>query len=84
MGAPIDKKYITQVQWQMACCERTWCDWCLLSSAPSRAYAAHTSRRIHRDDAMITELETEVIAFLAEVDRKVDELTARYLTREAA
>jgi hypothetical protein len=41
--------------------------------------------RIKRDDDMISNLEIEVAAFLAEIDETVDKLRARYQpTAEAA
>jgi hypothetical protein len=28
LGLGVDDKYKKQVQWQLAVCEREWCDWC--------------------------------------------------------
>ena len=41
-------------------------------------------RRVERDDARIATLEQDVVEFLAELDRKVDELRALYERRAAA
>ena len=40
--------------------------------------------RVKRDNAMIESLEKEVMAFLAEIDRKVAELNKRYGIKAAA
>lgn len=78
LGEPIAGKYITQMQWQMACCGRRWCDW--ISYDPRLPPQMQLFvKRVQRDDAMIATLEKEVAAFLSEIDRKVDDLSARYL-----
>ena len=41
-------------------------------------------KRLDRDDAAIAELESQVRAFLAEIDMKVDALNALYAQSEAA
>ena len=68
-----DGKYITQMQWQMACTERAWCDFASYDPRMPEGLELFVTR-IDRDDAMIAELEREVIKFLAEVDAMVAEL----------
>lgn len=82
-GAPIDRKYILQMQWQMACTERLWCDFDSFDPRLPLEMQSHI-QRVQRDDALIAEIEAEVTAFLAEVDATVADLTARYLQKEAA
>jgi putative phage-type endonuclease len=84
LGASIDGKYITQCQWQMACCpDRKWVD--LASFDPRLVPEMQLLvRRIPRDDAMIAHLETEVRTFLVEVAQTVEELSKKYLSKEAA
>lgn len=68
-----DGKYITQMQWQMACTGREWCDF--VSFDPR--FPQHLQlfvTRVMRDNEMIAELEKEVISFLAEVQTMVDKL----------
>lgn len=70
-------KYVTQMQWQMACTGRKWCDF--VSYDPRlpeelRLFCV----RIDRDDAMIEALEGDVIAFLVEIDARLSDLSARY------
>lgn len=83
LGAPIASKYITQVQWQLACFDRAWCDW--VSFDPRFPGEMQLFiQRIHRDDTHIAELEREVAAFLDEVNAKVAALKHQYGRREAA
>jgi len=82
LGAKVPAKYITQVQWQMACTGRRWCDWCSFDPRMPESMRLYMER-IQRDDAMIAELEREVVAFLDGVTEKVEALEAKY-EREAA
>jgi len=73
----IPDKYIKQMQWQMLCCEATFCDFVSYDPRmPTRMQLF--VRRIMRDEAMIKEIESEVRAFLAELDAKVSALIAQY------
>lgn len=65
--------YVIQMQWQMACTNRAWCDW--VSYDPRLPeHLRRVIRRVDRDDAHITELETAVRTFLAEVEAKIEQL----------
>lgn len=78
----IDGKYITQMQWQMACTGRIWCDF--VSYDPRMPeHLAIWVKRVPRDDAMIIKLETEVTAFLREVAETVTALEALHLEEAA-
>jgi putative phage-type endonuclease len=68
-----DGKYITQMQWQMACTERAWCDFASYDPRMPEGLELFVTR-IQRDAAMIVELEREVVRFLAEVNAMVAEL----------
>lgn len=66
----VDKKYICQVQWQMACTGRAWCDF--VSFDPRFPLDLQMKIvRINRDNAYIQVLETHVIEFLQGVRTKV-------------
>ena len=65
-GAPIVRKYLYHMQWLMACAERDWCDFASYDPRWPEPLRLHV-RRVDRDAALITELETEVSAFLDEV-----------------
>lgn len=81
-GASIDGKYITQMQWQMACTGRDWCDFVSYDPRLPVEMQLHV-QRVDRDSAFIDELERDVVSFLAEVDATVADLHSRYL-KEAA
>ncbi len=69
----IDRKYILQMQWQMACTGRQWCDF--VSFDPRLGLDFQYWRiRVERDGTLISEIETEVSAALVEVDETVTEL----------
>ncbi len=70
-------KYVTQMQVQMACTGRAWCDFASFDPRLPANMALFV-RRIDRDVSLILELESEVAAFLAEIDAKVEALTERY------
>lgn len=77
----IPGKYETQMLWQMACTDTAWCDF--VSFDPRMpADLQLFVKRFHADSARITELETEVKAFLTELDAKVEQLRA--LNRRSA
>lgn len=77
-GEPVDGKYIKQMQWQMACTGRLWCDFASFDPRLPEPMQLHVTR-IARDGALISEMETEVATFLAEVDDVVRELESKYL-----
>ena len=83
ISGAIPLKYQTQMLWQMACAPgREWCDF--VSFDPRLpGHMAKFERRFPRDDARIAEMETEVTAFLDELDAKIVALEAAVM-REAA
>ena len=69
-------KYITQMQWQMSCTGRQWCDYvCFDPRMPDGLQL--WIRRVDRDEAYIVMLADEIRKFLSEVDAKVDALKAK-------
>lgn len=79
LGQTVPGKYITQIQWQLACTERQWCDF---ASFDPRM-PAHLSlfvKRVFRDDKAIAELEQAVTEFLTELGDKVAALDALEIT----
>lgn len=83
LSKKVPGKYMTQIQWQLCCTNRSWCDY--LSFDPRFPDAMQLFvKRVHRDDAAIADLETQVAEFLAETNRKVAELTDRYERKRAA
>lgn len=77
LSEQIDGKYIKQMQWQMAVCEREFCDF--VSFDPRLpAEMQIFIKRVHRDDTMIAEMEKEASAFLDEIDETIAQLKSKY------
>jgi putative phage-type endonuclease len=66
-------KYITQMQWQMACTGRKWCDFVSFDNRLPEELQIFI-KRIERDDVYIKTLEEEVIKFLKELNDKIEKL----------
>jgi len=73
LGQKVPAKYMTQMQWQMACAERQWCDF--VSFDPRMpAHLQMFVQRVERDDERIAELEKMVTEFIAELVAKIEQL----------
>ena len=83
LGAPIDPDYLVQMQWQMACTGRAWCDWASFDPRMPEDMRLFV-KRVERDQERIDELETAVRKFLAEVEETVAKLSKLYRQQEAA
>jgi putative phage-type endonuclease len=73
LSGKADSRYIPQMQWQLACTGREWCDF--VSFNPR--FPEHLQLAIYRvntDAQKIKELENEVSQFLTEVDLIVEKL----------
>lgn len=67
---PVESKYFAQMQWQMACADRKWCDYVVFDPRmPQKAQLF--IYRVNRDNEWLASTEKEVVKFLAEVDAKV-------------
>jgi len=70
-------QYVAQMQWQMACTGRQWCDF--ISYDPRLPEKMQIFiQRVMRDDAMIENLEKEVNLFLKEIGDKIALLDAAF------
>jgi len=81
-GAGIDRKYMLQMQFQLACTDREWCDFASFDPRLPDEMQLHV-QRIKRDNELLEEIEGEVTKFLAEVAGTVDELTRIYRAEAA-
>lgn len=77
LRATAPTKYLYQMQWQMACTARAWCDFVSYDPRMPEAMRLFV-QRVHRDDNAIAELEATVVEFLAELDARLFELLHRY------
>ena len=73
LGEEVAKKYYDQMQWQMACTGRYWCDFVSYDPRMPEGLQLFV-KRVARNDTYLAELEVEVIQFLKEVDDKVNKL----------
>jgi len=73
LSQTVPNKYIIQMQWQMACTGRQWCDF--VSYDPRLPEDLQLFiKRVPREDQYIQLLEAEVIDFLTETAQKVAKL----------
>ena len=70
----VPTKYITQMQWQMRCCERQWCDFVSFDPRLPQELQLFV-KRVEFDASYVAMLEEEVNLFLKELDMKVTKLT---------
>jgi putative phage-type endonuclease len=70
----VPTKYITQMQWQMRCCERQWCDFVSFDPRLPQELQLFV-KRVEFDAPYVAMLEEEVNLFLKELDMKVTKLT---------
>jgi putative phage-type endonuclease len=83
IGGAIPGKYATQMQWQMACTGRLWCDFVSYDPRLPERLRLFV-KRLDRDAEAIMVLEHEVGLFLGELDQKVAALSALLPQAEAA
>lgn len=67
VGAETPSKHLPQIQWQLACTGRSWCDFISFDPRLPECLRFFV-HRVHRDSAAIAELELRAEAFLAELD----------------
>jgi putative phage-type endonuclease len=73
----ISNDHIVQMQWQMACSGRHWCDFVSFNPDFPAAMQLWISR-VNRDPHFIGDLESEIRQFIRELEAKVDRLSRRY------
>lgn len=69
----IPAKYIKQMQWQMVCTGRQWCDFASFDPRLPEHLRLWV-KRVPRDDAMIEDMETHVRDFLSEMQEMMAKL----------
>lgn len=77
LGATIERRYILQMQWQMACTGRKWCDF--VSFDPR--LPAHMQLSVQRqtfDAALVSEISVAVAEFENEIRATIAKLSERY------
>jgi putative phage-type endonuclease len=66
-------KYNTQMQFQMACTGRQWCDFVSFDNRLPEMFQLFVTR-VPRDEVFIRLIESEIVQFLAELDDKINKL----------
>jgi len=73
LGKPTAGNYIKQMQWQMSCTDREWCDYASYDPRMPEHLRLHVTR-VERDDGLITEFDMAVIDFIFEMEAKIETL----------
>lgn len=82
LGAALPEKYFFQIQWQLACTERQWCDFVSYDPRLPEAMRLHVER-INREDTVIQALEKDVVDFLNELGLTVYQLRKKFVPETA-
>jgi hypothetical protein len=70
LNQKVPTKYMPQMQWQLACTGRKWCDFVSFDPRMPENLQIFV-QRVERNDLYIKMLEEEVTLFLAEIEEKV-------------
>jgi len=69
----VPSKYNTQMQFQLACTGRSWCDFVSFDNRLPQELQLFV-KRVPRDDLFIKQAEAEIVRFLNELDIKIAQL----------
>ena len=69
----VPTKYFTQMQFQLACTGREWCDFVSFDNRLPEELQLFV-KRVPRDDVYIRLIEAEIVQFIAELDDKINKL----------
>ena len=73
LSQTVPGKYNTQMQFQMACTDREWCDFVSFDNRLPEELQLFV-RRVPRDNVFIRLIEGEIVQFIAELDDKINKL----------
>lgn len=79
LSGEIAERYVLQMQWQMACTGRSWCDFVSFDPRLPPHYQYFVTRT-ERNDAVIARLEAEAASFLIEIEHRLEALVAARTT----
>jgi len=80
----VPAKYVTQMQWQMECTGRLWCDFVSFDPRMPESMRLFVHRVRRDDETVAATLRDNVVTFLKELDAKLYQLTVRYERENAA
>ena len=73
LSQTVPGKYNTQMQFQMACTGRSWCDFVSFDNRLPEELQLFV-KRVPRDETYIKLMEAEIVQFIAELDEKIAKL----------
>jgi len=73
LSETVPTKYYTQMQFQLACTGREWCDFVSFDNRLPPELQLFV-KRVPRDETYIRLMEAEIVQFLAELDDKINKL----------
>ena len=73
----VDEEHDAQIQWQLACTGRQWCDYVVYDDRLPESMQLFV-KRIERDDQLIKLVEKEVREFIAEISADIERLWSKY------
>ena len=73
LSESVPNKYYTQMQFQIACTGRKWCDFVSFDNRLPTELQMFV-KRVPRDEMYIKLIEDEIVKFLAELDTKINQL----------
>lgn len=73
LSETVPTKYYTQMQFQLACTGRKWCDFVSFDNRLPAELQLFV-KRVPRDDVFIKQAEAEIVKFIAELDDKINKL----------
>jgi putative phage-type endonuclease len=76
LSGKVPSKYIPQMQWQMACTQRKWCDFVSFDPRMPEGLQLFI-QRVDFDVEYVKMLEAEITVFLAELETKIEKLNER-------
>jgi len=77
LGGPIPSKYYDQMQWQMECAGRQWCDFVSFDPRLPEAMQMFV-QRVDCDEARLIEITAGVATLLDQIESDITELRAKY------
>jgi putative phage-type endonuclease len=70
LNKKVPAKYIKQIQFQLRCTGKEWCDF--VSFDPRLKGLEMFTKRVERDEKLISEMDAEVVKFLSDLDKKLE------------
>lgn len=76
-GGSIDKGYMLQMQWQMECAGRKWCDFVSFNPSLPETMQMHITR-VDFDPLLVVDIKKAVSDFTSAMNEKIEKLIAKY------